>query len=165
MEVAPSHPLGVGEGAEEGVCLPLKVARLSRETFEQLQQFLPVRGELGRNCCNCSNVSRDNLATFQMAAAFGPLTDAEWMRWGYLHMDHHLRQFSTGGDYRLGASSIKTSTTVICAGRVPISSPSAYISLSGFRARPRCGSTHSVRSFRQRDPRPEPSISRATNRG
>jgi Protein of unknown function (DUF1569) len=24
---------------------------------------------------------------------FGPLTDAEWMRWGYLHMDHHLRQF------------------------------------------------------------------------
>ena len=24
---------------------------------------------------------------------FGPMTDAEWMRWGYLHMDHHLRQF------------------------------------------------------------------------
>jgi uncharacterized protein DUF1569 len=24
---------------------------------------------------------------------FGPLTDAAWMRWGYLHMDHHLRQF------------------------------------------------------------------------
>ncbi len=25
---------------------------------------------------------------------FGPLTDAEWLRWGYLHLDHHLRQFS-----------------------------------------------------------------------
>jgi len=23
----------------------------------------------------------------------GELTEAEWMRWGYLHMDHHLRQF------------------------------------------------------------------------
>jgi hypothetical protein len=24
---------------------------------------------------------------------FGILTPAEWARWGYLHMDHHLRQF------------------------------------------------------------------------
>jgi hypothetical protein len=24
---------------------------------------------------------------------FGPLTDREWMRLGYLHPDHHLRQF------------------------------------------------------------------------
>ncbi len=24
---------------------------------------------------------------------FGTLTEKEWMRWGYLHMDHHLRQF------------------------------------------------------------------------
>ena len=24
---------------------------------------------------------------------FGELTELEWMRWGYLHMDHHLRQF------------------------------------------------------------------------
>lgn len=24
---------------------------------------------------------------------FGSLTRAEWMRWGYLHTDHHLRQF------------------------------------------------------------------------
>jgi hypothetical protein len=24
---------------------------------------------------------------------FGPLSQTEWMRWGYLHMDHHLRQF------------------------------------------------------------------------
>ena len=23
----------------------------------------------------------------------GPLTDSQWMRWGYLHCDHHLRQF------------------------------------------------------------------------
>lgn len=24
---------------------------------------------------------------------FGQLTEKEWMRWGYLHTDHHLRQF------------------------------------------------------------------------
>jgi len=24
---------------------------------------------------------------------FGRLTTAEWGRWGYRHMDHHLRQF------------------------------------------------------------------------
>jgi len=29
----------------------------------------------------------------QLHPIFGPLTEEEWMRWGYLHMDHHLRQF------------------------------------------------------------------------
>jgi hypothetical protein len=24
---------------------------------------------------------------------FGPLSSPAWLRWGYLHMDHHLRQF------------------------------------------------------------------------
>lgn len=24
---------------------------------------------------------------------FGPMSRAQWMRWAYLHMDHHLRQF------------------------------------------------------------------------
>lgn len=24
---------------------------------------------------------------------FGRMSEAEWLRWGYLHMDHHLRQF------------------------------------------------------------------------
>jgi hypothetical protein len=24
---------------------------------------------------------------------FGPMNEAHWMRWGYLHLDHHLRQF------------------------------------------------------------------------
>jgi hypothetical protein len=26
---------------------------------------------------------------------FGSMSDAAWLRWGYLHMDHHLRQFGT----------------------------------------------------------------------
>ena len=24
---------------------------------------------------------------------FGRMSEADWLRWGYLHMDHHLRQF------------------------------------------------------------------------
>jgi hypothetical protein len=24
---------------------------------------------------------------------FGPMTGAQWQRWGFLHSDHHLRQF------------------------------------------------------------------------
>ena len=24
---------------------------------------------------------------------FGPMSDSAWLRWGYLHTDHHLRQF------------------------------------------------------------------------
>ena len=24
---------------------------------------------------------------------FGPMTRGAWLRWGYLHTDHHLRQF------------------------------------------------------------------------
>ena len=24
---------------------------------------------------------------------FGPMSEKDWMRWGYLHTDHHLRQF------------------------------------------------------------------------
>jgi hypothetical protein len=24
---------------------------------------------------------------------FGPMSEARWLRWAYLHMDHHLRQF------------------------------------------------------------------------
>jgi hypothetical protein len=26
---------------------------------------------------------------------FGAMSEKDWMRWGYLHLDHHLRQFGT----------------------------------------------------------------------
>jgi hypothetical protein len=32
-------------------------------------------------------------ASLQPHPIFGRLTDSEWQRWGYRHMDHHLRQF------------------------------------------------------------------------
>ena len=30
---------------------------------------------------------------WQAHPTLGPMSDAAWLRWGYLHMDHHLRQF------------------------------------------------------------------------
>jgi len=32
-------------------------------------------------------------APFQPHPIFGELSEAEWLRWGYLHADHHFRQF------------------------------------------------------------------------
>ena len=32
-------------------------------------------------------------AEFHPHPFFGDMSEAEWMRWGYLHCDHHLRQF------------------------------------------------------------------------
>jgi Protein of unknown function (DUF1569) len=29
----------------------------------------------------------------QRHPVFGPMSDGDWLRWGYLHTDHHLRQF------------------------------------------------------------------------
>ncbi len=30
---------------------------------------------------------------WQVHPIFGPMSEADWLRWAYLHMDHHLRQF------------------------------------------------------------------------
>lgn len=30
---------------------------------------------------------------WQAHPVFGKMTETEWLRWGYLHVDHHLRQF------------------------------------------------------------------------
>lgn len=42
---------------------------------------------------------RDHLDRFVLSAVtnghpiFGTMSRRDWMRWGYLHLDHHLRQF------------------------------------------------------------------------
>lgn len=36
---------------------------------------------------------RDRDFEFGVHPMFGAMTEWEWMRWGYLHADHHLRQF------------------------------------------------------------------------
>ena len=54
--------------------------------------------EFNRDTAVCAEYLRRFMAQqkdFQFAPhpMFGEMTEAEWMRWGYLHCDHHLRQF------------------------------------------------------------------------
>ena len=44
---------------------------------------------LERTCERFARDHRERAPHFM----FGPLTSEEWNRWGYRHMDHHLRQF------------------------------------------------------------------------
>jgi Protein of unknown function (DUF1569) len=37
--------------------------------------------------------SQDSRFEWPPHPIFGPLSGRAWLRWGYLHMDHHLRQF------------------------------------------------------------------------
>ncbi len=37
--------------------------------------------------------TRTGAAEWQPHPIFGPMSEAAWLRWAYLHMDHHLRQF------------------------------------------------------------------------
>ncbi|HMC60724.1 MAG TPA: DUF1569 domain-containing protein [Candidatus Solibacter sp.] len=37
---------------------------------------------------------------WQLHPIFGALSETEWMRWGYLHADHHLRQFGAQAGMR-----------------------------------------------------------------
>jgi hypothetical protein len=36
---------------------------------------------------------RDGGAPWPRHPIFGPMSQRAWLRWAYLHMDHHLRQF------------------------------------------------------------------------
>jgi len=37
--------------------------------------------------------ARTRIFDWQPHSIFGRMSEADWLRWGYLHMDHHLRQF------------------------------------------------------------------------
>jgi len=37
--------------------------------------------------------AKDRNAVWPAHPFFGAMSPAAWLRWGYLHMDHHLRQF------------------------------------------------------------------------
>lgn len=40
-----------------------------------------------------SVAARRGVTTWPMHPIFGRMSEAEWLRWSYLHVDHHLRQF------------------------------------------------------------------------
>jgi uncharacterized protein DUF1569 len=61
---------------EVGGTKPMDFEHDRRELEGLMEQFAQSRG-----------------GDFQPHPIFGRLSDAQWQRWGYLHVDHHLRQF------------------------------------------------------------------------
>jgi hypothetical protein len=61
---------------EIGGTKPVEFARDRRELEALIEQFAQQRD-----------------ADLQPHPIFGRLSTEEWQRWGYLHVDHHLRQF------------------------------------------------------------------------
>jgi hypothetical protein len=41
----------------------------------------------------CRFTAQPRLFAFRTHPMFGDMNEKDWMRWGYLHADHHLRQF------------------------------------------------------------------------
>ena len=58
---------------------PAELERDKRELLALLQRFR----------------ARPNEVVQHAHPFLGQMTEKEWMRWGYLHADHHLRQFSS----------------------------------------------------------------------
>ena len=56
---------------------PAEFERDKRELLALLQRFAAQPNEVAQHA----------------HPFFGQMTEKEWMRWGYLHADHHLRQF------------------------------------------------------------------------
>jgi hypothetical protein len=71
--------------------LPTRPEMAQDGTGTPPQQFEGDRAKLVR-CIEQFCRLDGELATIQHPI-FGLLTRVEWMRWGYLHADHHLRQF------------------------------------------------------------------------
>jgi hypothetical protein len=68
------------------------------QTFPELKRAIAERSDTEFDVLVCAVIDKmQTLATGKRCAPthpmFGPMTEKDWMRWGYLHADHHLRQF------------------------------------------------------------------------
>ena len=78
LRVAGGNPDEPGDRSGRGRARgPWSSPPTSRELEALLELVTAERGRLDR----------------QPHPLFGAMSDAAWLRWGYLHMDHHLRQF------------------------------------------------------------------------
>ena len=64
--------------------LKLDAPGMATTTFEHDRDTLLISFD---SFCALTNHTRDH-------PFFGSMQHADWMRWGYLHADHHLRQFN-----------------------------------------------------------------------
>ena len=62
---------------EQGGTPPAEFAADLRELEQLFERFARDTGD----------------SSWQPHPMFGAMSEGDWMRWGYLHMDHHLRQF------------------------------------------------------------------------
>jgi Protein of unknown function (DUF1569) len=53
----------------------------------------PANFELDKETLRAATMRFVQFREFAAHPFFGEMKTGEWMRWGYLHMDHHLRQF------------------------------------------------------------------------
>ncbi len=68
------------------------------QTVPELKRAIAERSDTEFDVLVCAVIDKmQRLATGTRCAPthpmFGPMTEKDWMRWGYLHADHHLRQF------------------------------------------------------------------------
>jgi hypothetical protein len=110
--LADSYQIALGERAAEP--LPMRMPRLTKRialwTPMPWPRNLKTAKEVEQGCGGTAagafeqerarllrTVARFRFTTTLAEARhpmFGRMTQADWMRWGYLHADHHLRQFS-----------------------------------------------------------------------
>jgi hypothetical protein len=72
----------------KGVPAPPEIRQPGHDTHSA--DFVITRDTL---LAKLDQFARDGNVAWPAHPIFGPLTHAQWMRWGYLHADHHLRQF------------------------------------------------------------------------
>jgi hypothetical protein len=79
--------------------VPLKWAKGFKTMPEIDQQIGGTRpGEFEKDMVELKNLvksfaQQDSGFEWHVHPVFGAMTGEEWLRWGYLHADHHLRQF------------------------------------------------------------------------
>jgi hypothetical protein len=108
--VREAFALGLGEWTAAPVKGPLPAPVLKRLALWMPMQWphsVPTVSELKKENAPSPKVFAEDLLTALAAmekfvaakdnrtkhAIFGSMTPTDWMRWGYLHTDHHLRQF------------------------------------------------------------------------
>jgi uncharacterized protein DUF1569 len=68
----------------------------TRPEFDQWRGAGTKPGDFARDVAELESLTEEFSAADldgRIHPLFGPLTRAEWLRWGYLHLDHHLSQF------------------------------------------------------------------------